>query len=234
MPACSPSPLIGSCGSPVLSGTRKAVALVSWWHGSHIKGVWASWSSCRLHGVVAKQLRAKARPTSVGRWWWHLWASLFSLKAPLWSLLRPFRPQSKLFGWKLRPIGSGDEFPPLGHRFNYLAPVRSSRWVGHMQHRGWWMAMRGFHVVACAVMTMLMSDGLVAAMTLVVGLFRRVWWAFELVFPCSEVGAAVAVGTCGDDALWRAVWLWWSSSTWDLHISSLELIVRIGASSLLF
>jgi hypothetical protein len=39
--------------------------------------------------------------------------------------------------------------------------------------------------------------------------------------------------TCGDDALWQAVRSWWSSSTRVLHISSSELIVRIGAASLL-
>jgi hypothetical protein len=42
--------------------------------------------------------------------------------------------------------------------------------------------------------TMLMSDGLVAAMTLVVGSFSGVSKSFMLVFPWCEVGAAVAVG----------------------------------------
>jgi hypothetical protein len=30
----------------------------------------------------------------------------------------------------------------------------------------WWIAMRGFRMVACAATTMLMNEGLVAAMTL--------------------------------------------------------------------
>jgi hypothetical protein len=33
----------------------------------------------------------------------------------------------------------------------------------------WWTAMRGFRMVACATTTMLLSEGLVAAMTVVVG-----------------------------------------------------------------
>jgi hypothetical protein len=38
-----------------------------------------------------------------------------------------------------------------------------------MRLRGGWPAMRGFRVVACAATTMLLSDGLVATVTLVVG-----------------------------------------------------------------
>jgi hypothetical protein len=67
-----------------------------------------------------------------------------------------------------------------------------------------------------------------------------------VVGSCSDVSEGLRVGlsllwsrscscgwTCGDDALWRAVWLWWLSSARVLHILSSELNVRIGAASLL-
>jgi hypothetical protein len=65
--------------------------------------------------------------------------------------------------------------------------------------------MRDFRVVACAATTMLMSDGLVAAMTLVVGACSGVSEG-----PSSWSSPAVkserqCSWTYGDDALWRAV-----------------------------
>jgi len=62
-------------------------------------------------------------------------------------------------------------FPPLGRRFEDLAPIRNSWWAGCTRHYGRLLPAGDgrFRVVACAATTKLMSDGLVAAMTLVVG-----------------------------------------------------------------
>jgi hypothetical protein len=144
-----------------------------------------------------------------------------------------------IFGWKPRSCDprfhdSVDprRFPPEGVVLKMFIPcVRSWGWTCTSSRLKAGDA--GFHVVACAATTMLMSDGLVATMTLVVG-------------SCSGVSDDLCVGlpllwsqssgcgwTCGDDALWRAVRSWCYSSARVLHISSSKLFARIGAASLL-
>jgi hypothetical protein len=116
-------------------------------------------------------------------------------------------------------------------------------------------------VVACAATTMLMSDGLVAAMTLIVrfcsgvseglrvdlplpwnrscgclDLWRRC--PVRIIFAWSSrlvVAQSMILSESSCTVAWtcRLIRSWWSSSAQVLHISSSELIVRIEAASLL-
>jgi hypothetical protein len=71
----------------------------------------------------------------------------------------------------------------LGCRLEDLAPFVP---LGGLDTHGiavGWPAMRGFRVVACTATTMSMSDGLVAAMTLVVGLYSGVYEGLRVGLP---------------------------------------------------
>jgi hypothetical protein len=151
---------------------------VQWWHGLALTG---------LLEVVVQKLRAKARSVPCRPAVAAPMGIVFFLKAPLWSLLRPCPSRGKLFrrkprlDWVRQRALCWRQFPSLGCRLEDLALFHVAWWAGRTRHCGRLAGDARFHVVACAAMTMLMSDGLVAPMTLVVG-------------SCSDVSEGLRVG----------------------------------------
>jgi hypothetical protein len=89
-----------------------------------------------------------------------------------------------------------------------------------LQSAGAWRAMRGFCMVTCAATTMLMSDDLVAAMTLLVGFVSTCPTGLHVGLPLLWSRSCGCGWTCGDDALWQVVRWRWTSLPRVLHISS--------------